>query len=52
MRAVIVLVIVGIIGGAAALSYVGVSGESKSVKAAKSTRVGSGGGYIAGGRVK
>lgn len=50
IRAAIVLVVVGLLAGAAALSYVGYGGESKSVKSA---RVGSGGGgYVAGGRVK
>lgn len=49
MRVVIVLLIASLILGAAGLSYVGFGGESKSVKSA---RVGSGGGYIATGRVK
>lgn len=50
IRALIVLVILGLVVGAASLSYIGYGGESKSVT---STRVGSpGGGYIRSGRVK
>lgn len=49
IRALIVAVILTVLAGAAALSYVGYGGESKSVKSA---RVGSPGGGYVGGRIK